>query len=155
MTAPRNVAVVCKSTACIPPELSRELAITVIAVPFSLGDENYLDGATIAPSALYERIRQSRLPPKTSPPSPGAYLETWRATNAPAVLTVTVNSRVSTLQRSAVMAKDLTRTDLSGVEVAVLDSLSAGMGQGFVAIEAARAAASGEGLQTVIRRAEQ
>ena len=154
MTGTRNVAVVCESTACIPPELARELAITVIPVPFSLGDENYLDGTTIAPSNLYERIRQTRLAPKTSPPSPGAYLESWRASDAPAVLTVTVNSRVSTLQRSAVMAQDLARTELPDVEVAVLDSLSAGMGQGFVAIEAARAPAAGQDLQTAIRRGE-
>ena len=154
MTGNRLVAVVCESTACIPPDLAKELEIGVIPVPFSLGDENYLDGVTIAPSVLYERIRQSRLAPKTSPPAPGAYLQAWRESGAPAVLTVTVNSRVSTLQRAAMMAKDLAPTDLPGVEVAVLDSLSAGMGQGFTAIEAARAAANGKDLKNVIRRSE-
>jgi DegV family protein with EDD domain len=111
---------------------------------------------TITPAAFYEKLVASHTPPKTSPPSPGEYLEAWRraAAHAEAVVLVTVDSRVSTMQRSALLAQDLAHTSLPGTPIVLVDSLSAGMGQGFVALAAARAAAEGRFLAEVVAAAE-
>ncbi|HWE62593.1 MAG TPA: DegV family protein, partial [Chloroflexota bacterium] len=151
-----RIAILCESTCCLPPELVQRYGIGIIPIPFSFGDETFLDGVTITPSAFYERLVTSRTPPKTSPPSPGEYLEAWRqaAATADVVVLVTVDSKISTMQRSALLARDLAREALPGTPVAVVDSLSAGMGQGFVALAAARAAANGCSLHDVVAAAE-
>ncbi len=149
-----RVAVVCESTACLPPELVARYGIGVIPIPFVFGTDTFLDGVDITPAEFYTRLASSPVPPKTSPPSPGEYLQAWRATQAAGVVLVTVDGAVSTLQRSAYMARDLVGESLPGVAVAVVDSRSAGMGQGFVALAAARAAADGRAMDEVVRIAE-
>jgi len=149
-----RVAVVCESTACLPPELIARYRIGVIPIPFVFGTDTFLDGVDITPAEFYTRLASSQVPPKTSPPSPGEYLQAWQATGAEGVVLVTVDGSVSTLQRSALMARDLAGESLPGVAVAVVDSRSAGMGQGFVALAAARTAADGRSMEEVVRVAE-
>lgn len=150
-----RVAVVCESTACLPPELRERYGIGVIPIPFVFGTETFRDGVDITPAQFYERLTTTKQPPLTSPPSPGEYLEAWRAAaqGAAAVVCVTVDSKVSTLQRSARLASDMAEEALPGVPVAVVDSLSAGMGQGFVVLAAARAAQAGQPLSAVVAAA--
>lgn len=152
----RGVAVVCESTACLPPDLLRRYDVGVVPIPFVFGTETFLDGVNISPSEFYARLEATRTPPKTSPPTPGAYLDAWRqaADGGRDVISVTVASTVSTLQRSALLARDLAPDALAGAAVTVVDSRSAGMGQGFVALAAARAAEAGQPLDAAVAAAE-
>ncbi len=154
--SPRRVAVVTESTSCLPDELVREYDIGVIPIPFVFGTQTYLDGVDITRSQFYEKLRETHTPPKTSPPSPGEYLKSWReaAQHADAVVCVTVDSKISTLQRSARLALELAPEAMPKVSVTVVDSLSAGMGQGFVALAAARAAREGLPLDEIVKTAE-
>ncbi len=152
----RQVAIVCESTCCLPAELVRRYDIGIIPIPFVFGTQTFLDGVDLTPAQFYDRLAATRTPPKTSPPPPGAYVRAWEeaSRSAPAVLLVTVAGKVSTLQRSARLAQELAGEALPGVTVSVVDSLSAGMGQGFVALAAARAAAAGQPLEAVTAAAE-
>jgi DegV family protein with EDD domain len=156
-TAPsgRRVAVACESTACLPPELARRYGVAVVPVPFVFGSQTFLDGVDLEPEAFYARLAASPVPPKTSPPEPGAYLAAWEAVaaDAEALVLVTVSGRISTFERSARLAQDLAAERLPRTRVVILDSGSAGMGQGFVALEAARAAAAGLDPDAVCARA--
>jgi fatty acid kinase fatty acid binding subunit len=146
-----SVAVVCESTACLPSEMTDELGITVIPVPFAFGDHTFLDGVDISPAEFYARLVNSRAAPRTSPPAPGAYLRTWEcaAAGGRAIVMVTVAGSISTFGRSVRLAADLAATDLPDLPITVIDSGSAGMGQGFVALAAARSAAAGQPLAAV------
>ena len=152
----RRVAIVCESTSCLPPELVQRYHIGIIPIPFVFDSQTFLDGVDMTPAEFYTRLAALRTPPKTSPPSPGAYLEAWRtaAQSAQAVVLVTVGSKFSTLQRSALFARELAREALPCTPIAIVDSLSAGMGQGFVAVAAARAAQEGCTLDDVVAAAE-
>ena len=121
-----------------------------------IGDTTYRDGVDMTHAQFYETLVATRTPPKTSPPSPGEYLEAWRVASrrGAGVISVTVDSKISTLQRSARLAADLAPDALPGVQVAVVDSLSAGMGQGFVALAAARAIEEGRTFAEAVTRAE-
>lgn len=151
-----RVAVVCESTACLPPELARDYGIGIIPIPFSFGEEEFLDGVNMSAAQFYERLSTAKTPPRTSAPAPGAYLAAWRsaAAGVDAVVLVTVDSKVSTMQQTALLARGLAQEAFGEVSIAVVDSLSAGMGQGFVALAAARAAADGRSLPEVIAAAE-
>lgn len=151
-----RIAIVTESTSCLPDELLREYGIRVVPIPFVFGTQTYLDGVDITRAQFYEKLRETRTPPKTSPPSPGEYLKYWReaAEQADAVVCVTVDSKISTLQRSARLAQEMAQEAMPAVPVVVVDSLSAGMGQGFVALAAARAARQGQPLENVVQTAE-
>ena len=146
-----RVAVVSESTCCLPPELIARYSIGIIPIPFVFGAETFLDGVDLTPAEFYQKLAATRLPPKTSPPAPGDYLHAWEEAtgSTAAVVAVTVDSKISTLQRSALLARDLAPEMLPGVEIVIVDSLSAGMGQGFVTLAAARAAAAGAALDEV------
>ena len=105
---------------------------------------------------FYERLRTAPRPPSTSAPSPGAYAETiLRAgRDAEAVLCVTVARQFSHMLDAATQGAALAREQAPNLEVRVLDSTAAAMGQGFVALEAARAAQEGASIDEVIARAE-
>jgi len=151
-----TVAVVCESTACLPTALRDQLGITVIPVPFAFGDRTFLDGVDISPAEFYAQLATMRTTPRTSPPSPGAYLRAWEraAGEGRAIVMVTVAGSISTFGRSVRLAVELAATDLPGLPVAVVDSGSAGMGQGFVVLAAGRAAAAGQPLAAVTASAE-
>lgn len=151
-----RISVVCESTACLPPQLVDQHAIHIVPIPFVLGKQSFLDGVDITPAEFYDRLVELRHPPNTSPPSPGDYLKVWEeaAQDADTIISVTVDSKVSTMQRSTRVAQDLARERLPNVRIEVVDSLSAGMGQGFVALAAARAAQDGATVEEVIKCAE-
>lgn len=150
----RHAGIVCESTACLPAAAVSELGIHVIPIPFVIGDRTYNDGLDITPAEVYRTMRQSHKQPKTSPPPPGAYIEAWKqAAVEGTVVSITVNSRISTLQRSARLAMDLAPTSLPGLRVEVVDSLSAAMGQGFSVLAAARAAEAGQSVEEIVEAA--
>lgn len=152
-----RVAVAAESTCCIPADLREQYGIGIVPVPFAFGDETFLDGVDITPAQFYERLVATRTPPRTSPPAPGAYLGEWAraAEGASAIVSVTVAASVSTFQRNALLAARLAAERLPDLPVEVIDSGSAGMGQGFVALAAARAAAEGRSLPEVAEAARE
>lgn len=151
-----HVAVACESTCCLPPALAARWGIDIIPIPFVFGEQTFLDGVDITPAEFYVRLAAAPAPPKTSPPSPGEYLRVWQriTERADAVVMVTPAGRLTTFGRSTRLACELTPQMLPGKRVAVVDSGSAGMGQGFVALAAARAAQAGQPLDAVVRAAE-
>jgi DegV family protein with EDD domain len=109
----------------------------------------------ISPDAFYERLASMSDLPKTSPPEPRAYIEAWQSVAESAdVLVVTVAGRIGTFERSARLAESLMAEKSPEVRVKILDSGSAAMGQGFVALAAARAACRGLDLDAACAEAE-
>ncbi|HEY7849936.1 MAG TPA: DegV family protein [Ktedonobacterales bacterium] len=151
----RRVAVVAESTCCLPPALARRYGVDILPIPYSIGDATYRDGVDLTPSQFYELLRQTRTIPQTSPPSAGEYLEAWAraALRGEDVVTVCVDGTISTMQRSTRLALQLAPEALPTTSIRVIDSRSAGMGQGFVALAAARAATAGAPLTAVAAEA--
>lgn len=108
-------------------------------------------------SEFYERLRTAEQPPTTAAPSPGAYSEAiLRAgRDAEAVLCVTVSRQFSAMYDAAAQGAALARQHAPHLNVQVLDSGAAAMAQGFVVLEAARAAMRGAPIEDVLSRAEE
>jgi DegV family protein with EDD domain len=154
--AERRVAVVCESTACLPPELVQRYGIKVVPIPFVIDGTTYHDGVDITAAAFYDRLASLAELPKTSPPEPGAYLDAWQSANPDVngIVVVTVAGRIGTFERSARLARDLMAEKFPATQVRIVDSGSAAMGQGFVALAAAKAACRGLSLDDVCAEAE-
>jgi DegV family protein with EDD domain len=152
----RYTAVLTDSTACLPPEIASELHIDIIPLFLSFGDETYQDGMSERASEFYERLRTDPTPPTTAAPSPGAYAEAiLRAgKDAHSILCVTVSRQFSAMFDAATQGAAIAREQAPQLDIRVLDSGAAAMAQGFVALEAARAAAEGASIDQVIAHAE-
>lgn len=151
-----RVAIVSDSTACIPPDLAAELGIEIIPLYLEFGDEVFQDGMTDDPSEFYEKLRAAPQPPTTAAPSPGAYADTLSRAGegADAVVCVTVSRQFSAMYDAAMQGAELARERAPKLDIRVLDSTAAAMAQGFMVLEAARAARDGADADEVVRRAK-
>lgn len=152
-----RVGIVTDSTACIPQSYVAKHGIKVIPFSFLFGDDIYLDDDSSDPSEFYRLLKESGKPPKTSPPSPGAYLEAYRelARDHDQILCVTLHAGLSSLHNSAVTAAQNARDSLKNVRISIVDSRSASMAAGFVTLAAAEAVQKGAGLDESVKVAEQ
>ena len=151
-----RVGIVTDSTACIPAELAARYQIELVPLYLAFGDRVYQDGMAEDAAAFYQTLRTAGQPPTTSAPSPGVYAETFlrAGRDADAVLCITVSRQFSAMYDAAVQGAALAREQAPRLQVQVLDSNAAAMAQGFVVLEAARAAEEGAAVDQVIARAE-
>ena len=152
----RKVAIVTDSTSCIPADLRQRLDIRVVPLTYVFGDAVIADDPTLDMADFYERLVTSEEPPKTSPASPGVYVDTFKGLvgQVEAILCITVSPRFSGMHRAATVARDMVASDEPLTRIDVIDSGGAAMLQGFVVLAAARAAADGASLAEVAQVAE-
>jgi DegV family protein with EDD domain len=151
-----RIVIITDSAACLPPHLIEEYGIHVVPLTLILEGKTYPDQANGDSHQFYEHLKSARQPPTTSSPPPGQYLEALRraADGAGAALCITLSSRFSVTYDSAMQAMERARSELPALPVKVIDSGAAAMAQGFLVLEAARAAAAGADLEATAARVE-
>jgi len=153
----RRVVVVTDSTACLPKEMAQELGVRIVPLNFVFSDTSYRDDPDLNMADFYEQLEKSSKTPITSPASPGTYLELFREAGqeVDGILCITVASRISGMYEGARVAREMAAQEMPDKEIRVMDSGTAAMAQGFVALAAARAAARGETIEKVCQAAEE
>jgi DegV family protein with EDD domain len=149
MTDPR-VAVVTDSTACIPREALDGLNIPAIPLWLIWEDERYRDGVDITPKAFYRRLRQRDSIPSTSQPSVGEFVAFYRQVADEAGTDTIVGAFISSKISGTVASAQAAVAQVPELNVTVIDSFSTSMGLGFMALAAAREAASGASADEVV-----
>jgi len=144
------VAIVCDSAANLPPDLARNLGVQVVPMYVRFGDETYRDGTDIATADFYRRLAEHKEVASSATPGWGDFLEAYEATGQRDVVCVTVAGSMSAANHQAALAAERFHG-----RVEVVDSMTASMGEGFVALEAAYRGASGGSLEEVAARARQ
>ena len=137
------VKVVTDSTSDLPREVASALDITIVPALVHFGDTVYRDGLELATDDFYHKLEAGPVLPKTSPPSPGTFKEVYRhlARDTDGIISIHVASRLSgTVEAANIAAGD------AGCPVAIVDSQSASMACGLLAIIAAKAAREGASL---------
>lgn len=152
----RPVAIVTDSTACIPPDLAARYGIEIVPVHIIFGGRTFVDSLTADTREFYELLAKSGDRPTTAAPSPGMFLEaiSRAARRADAVLCITVSAQFSAMYDSARQAIEIAKAEAPHADIRLLDSRNAAMAQGFIVLEAARAAAAGAAIDEVLARAE-
>jgi DegV family protein with EDD domain len=149
----REVAVVTDSAANLPAELVNQYHIHVIPLWLRLQDRLYRDEVDITASEFYRHLREDKELPTTSQPSVGDFLDVYRqlAEQARAIVSIHLAAKLSGTLSSARAAAH----QLPSLPIEILDSGSAGMGQGFVVLAAARLAMEGASLSQVVEKARE
>lgn len=156
MPGPLQVVIVADSTVSLPHHLLERWGIITVPLELTINGKTYRDGVDITAEALYRMMPTLAEPPKTSAPRPGAFLEAFHqaAQRAPAVLCLTLASRLSATYYTALAAAELARESLPHLHIHVLDTQTAGGGEALVALAAAEMAWCGAPLEAVAARAQ-
>ncbi len=120
---------------------SRGIIMVPMAVTF--GQQAYYDGVDLSREEFYKLLTSTKETPRTSQPAPAAFVEAYRQglERAGHLVVICLSSGLSATYESALLAKE--QMDAKD-RITVIDSRSASMGQGLMAIEAAELAEAGE-----------
>jgi len=149
----RRVTVVVDSSSCLPQDLQQASGIIVVPHQLITNDLVYRDGVDIQPGEFYQLQQNNGSRTTTSAPAPQAFLDAFQQAGEGGndVLCLTVSPRFSaaTLD-SARIAMRMAQEQDSGQQISVMDSQAAAGAEGFIALEAARAATRGATLQELV-----
>ncbi|HEY41032.1 MAG TPA: DegV family protein [Dehalococcoidia bacterium] len=151
-----DVAIVTDSIANLPPEVIEQYRITIVPINICFRGEIYRDLLDVSTSEAYEMVLQDPDNFSTSPASPGHYLEAFREASKQAknILCITLSSKLSTGYNIARLAMKQAGDVIGDIHIEVIDSLNVTASQGFIALEAARAAEEGKSFEEVLAIAE-
>lgn len=153
-----KVGVVIDTGACIPEELIKEYGIEAVPVCTVLEDKVYQDIVDLkTPADLFQLIDKADKFPTTSAPSPASYLDAYRRLNqkVDGILCITISSKLSMCFNSANQAGETAKKEMPGTDIRVFDSMATVGATGFMALAAARAAASGGDIARTVGAAKE
>ena len=149
-----SIRVVTDSTADLPPELAKEMDITIVPAYVGFGRETFRDGIEISQDEVYRRMVEENIPATTSQAPPADFAEVFKKLlkDDDEIVSIQATSKLSGLYNSALQGKDIAE---GGNRIAVVDSLSTSMGLGMMTLVAARMAQAGESLSCIVEELRQ
>jgi DegV family protein with EDD domain len=156
------VRVVTDSTSDLPPELAREHGIHILPVLVLFGDRVYHDGVDLKAKEFYEMLEKGPVHPRTNPTPKADFLDVYR-TLAPQkdIVSVHISEKLSqTVAHAREAAEEglpqyqQMRGEAERVALHVVDSRSASLGLGMLALFAARMARRGIEPDGIVDRLE-
>jgi len=141
-----KVKVVTDSTSDLPRDVAAELGITVVPAQIQYDNEVYRDGVDLDSDEFYRRLRTTGSLPKTSPASVATFRRTYQdlSPGGESIISIHVAAKLSATYDAAKIAI----ADLN-LPIVLVDSQTASMACGLLAIVAAKAAQSGASLEEV------
>lgn len=145
-----KVRIVVDSTSDLPKDVRDRLGIEMVPLKVHFGNETFLDSVTLTTGEFFGRLSTAKEMPTTSQPSPVDFLEVYKKLlEEPdvTIISLHLSSALSGTYQSAVLAKSL----LGGDEnIAIVDTKSASLGIGMLAVAAAEAAANGVDKEDIL-----
>ena len=150
-----SIRVVTDSSCDLPQSLVDALRIEIVPLTIRFGDEELVDREELSTDEFWHRLEHSKLLPETAAPSAGAFEAKFRelqARGATGIVCINLSSHLSATMQAAQVAAAAVSSD---IPVQVIDSQSASMGLGNLCLTAARRAADGDSLESIVQRGGQ
>ena len=145
-----GIRVVTDSSCDLPAALVDALGISVVPLSIRFGAEEYVDQVELSTDEFWAKVQSNDSLPETAAPSPGAFESTFRELidrGATGIVCINLSSHLSGTMQSAQVAAAAVAVDCP---VQVIDSQSASMGLGNLCLTAARRAADGDPLESIV-----
>lgn len=149
-----KIAIITDTDSSLPVELAEKYQITQVPISVNFGAQTLRDVYDLNDAQVFARIEQEGKLPTTAAPAPGAFVEAYRRAfekGAQSLICLCVSSEVSATYSSAVTAREL----FPEQDITVIDTRSLTIAQGYMALAAAEASASGASKDEVIQKAMQ
>lgn len=153
-----QVAVLTDSTASIPEPMLTNLCIHTVAYYIHRGGEVLRDLVTIQRDEFLRWLMTTTCLPTTASPGPGDYLASYRTLirrGLREILSLHMTASGSGAYQAATIARDTLHDEAPDVRIEVVDTCTVSLCQGWMAIEAARAALTGLSLDEILARVKQ
>jgi DegV family protein with EDD domain len=144
-----TIRIVTDSASDLPAAVLAEYGITVVPLYVNLGSRGYLDGVELSRQEFYAHLAEYDPPPTTGVPGPEPFIRAYErltAEGATEILSIHLSRSLSSMVEVARVAAQQT----GFVPVTVLDSRQLSLGGGFLAVSAAKAAASGRPMEEIL-----
>ena len=151
-----NVLVMTDTTACLPKDIADKHGIKVVpASQITCEGKTYTEGVTINARQAYDIIKKDPDSFCTAAITPGILLEEFRklAKEHPLIFFVTISSGLSAVAQSSNVAAGLLKEEFPNSRVVAFDSKTVAGAEGMIAIEMAKLAAKGKGLDELSKAA--
>jgi DegV family protein with EDD domain len=148
------IKIVTDSSADIPPQLLKELDISVVPLYVRFGNDVFRDKVDISNEEFYNRLVNGDVFPNTSQPSPVDFIKVYEelAKDADGIVSLHLSAKLSGTIQSALQARESLKTTCP---IEIIDTLSITIGQGMVCIAAAKAAQAGATMEEVVKLARE
>ncbi|MBI5304314.1 MAG: DegV family protein [Chloroflexi bacterium] len=148
-----TVAIVTDSAASIPEPLIHDLGIHWVPYYIHRGKEVLRDLVTAQGDSFYQWLPTALELPKTASPGPGDYFEMYQSLadqGAREIVSIHMTSKGSGAYQAALVARTMIAEAAPKLRVEVIDTLNVSMCQGWMVIQAARAALAGKSLPEIV-----
>ena len=148
-----KVHVITDTDSNLPLDLAKQHNIVQVPITIQFGEESFEDCFQIDNKELFARIDRTAKLPTTAAPSPAAFAKAFTEAfnkGADSIICVTVGSKISRTHESALVAA----AELPEKKITVIDSGHLSLAQGFIAVTAAEALASGKSHEEAVKAAE-
>jgi DegV family protein with EDD domain len=144
------VRIVTDSSSDIPADVARELQISVVPMYVRFGTQVYRDGVELGTDEFYQKLIASQTVPTTSSPKMKDFSEAYDrlAEETDEILSIHLSSTFSSAYEIAVRASGRVKKEC---HIEVIDSKTAAMGVGLLAIAAAKQAQKGQRMQQIVK----
>lgn len=145
--------IVADSTVSLPPVIVRALHLRIVPFEIHHSGTVFIDGIDLTTSDFYSLLRNSSVPPTTAAPKPGEFIKAFSesAEYSDRVICLTIAESLSAANASAHLAKLETEKRFPNLEIQIIDTHTAGPGEGLIAMEAGRLANQGAPVETVVK----
>lgn len=147
-----NVAVLTDSCASIPENLIESLQISTVAYYIHRGSEVLRDLVTVQRDEFLRWMITARSLPTTASPGPGDYFEAYRQLakqGRQEIISIHMTSKGSGAFQAATVAQTMMKDEYPNLKIEVVDTVNVSLCQGWMVIEAARAALAGLSLDLI------
>ncbi len=149
-----GIQVVTDSACDLTPAMADEHHVRVVPLSIRFGSDEFIDREELSSKEFWDRVVTGPDIPETAAPSPGAFRQAYldaAEAGCDGVVCITLSSGLSaTFQAASTAAVDLPVS----MPVRVVDSLSATMGEGLLALAASDMARDGRNLDDIVAEVE-
>lgn len=153
-----HVAIVTDSVASIPDALMEEYQIHWAPYYIHRGQTVLRDLVTVYPKTFYQWLGTAVTLPTTAAPGPGDYLQIYEklaASGVREIASIHITAKGSAAYQAAKIAQGAILERVPDMKIAVIDTMNVAMCQGWLVIEAARAAQAGKTLTQITEKIRQ
>ena len=150
-----KVGIVTDTINCLPAEVIKEYDIRLVPVALSINGQPYRDQVDITSDEFWNIFPDMKEFTTGAPPM-GDYLSVLKdlSKSTDSIMCVFVSKALSAINEAAVQAVEIFKSEQPDVNIEIVDSRTAAGAQGFIVLEAARAAQAGKSLAEVVQVAQ-
>ncbi len=150
-----KVGIVTDTISCLPEELIKEYDIRLVPLALSINGRPYRDRVDVTPDEFWKIFPEMKKFTTGAPPM-GDFISIFAdlSKSTDSIMCTFVSKALSATHEAAVQAGEIFRSENPCINIEIVDSRTATGAQGFIVLEAARAAKAGKSLAEVIQVAQ-